>query len=82
MVTLQHFTLPDWLSDPRRPEEPQGWERPETIDAFGTWCSRIAARWGGEVDWWATINEPLASSRQPVHSRNRVEGRLLRTSYV
>ncbi|MBN9159831.1 MAG: glycoside hydrolase family 1 protein [Myxococcales bacterium] len=60
-VTLQHFTLPDYLSDPSKPEEPQGWERPETATAFGTWCSRAATRWGGEVDWWVTINEPLVA---------------------
>lgn len=58
-VTLQHFTIPDYFADPRRPEEPQGWERPELIEAFGTWCGRVAARWGGDVEWWATINEPV-----------------------
>ncbi len=61
LVTLQHFTLPDYLSDPRKPDEPQGWERPETPTSFATWCSRAASRWGGEVDWWVTINEPLVS---------------------
>jgi beta-glucosidase/6-phospho-beta-glucosidase/beta-galactosidase len=61
IVTLQHFTLPDWLSDPRKPEELQGWERPETVPAFGTWCQRVASRWAGQVDWWATINEPMAA---------------------
>lgn len=60
-VTLQHFTFPDYLSDPSKPDEPQGWERAETPAAFGTWCTRAAARWGGEVDWWATINEPLVA---------------------
>jgi beta-glucosidase len=61
MVTLQHFTLPEWLSDPRKPEVPQGWERAETIDAFAIWCRRASERWGGQVDWWATINEPMVS---------------------
>jgi len=60
-VTLQHFSLPDYLSDPRKPNEPQGWERQETIDLFGTWCKRAATRWGADVDWWATINEPIVS---------------------
>lgn len=60
-VTLQHFSLPDYLSDPRKPNDPQGWERQETIDLFGTWCQRVATRWGGSVDWWATINEPIVS---------------------
>ncbi len=61
LVTMQHFTLPDWLSDPQKPDEPQGWERTETIDQFGVWCTRVAKRWGGEVDFWATINEPLVA---------------------
>ena len=61
MVTLQHFSLPDWLSDPRKPEEPQGWERPESITLFGEWCARAAARWQGDVDWWVTINEPMVA---------------------
>ena len=60
-VTLQHFALPDYLSDPREPTKPQGWERPEIIDLFGTWCKRSAARWGKDVDWWGTINEPLVA---------------------
>jgi len=61
MVTLQHFSLPDWLSDPQKPEEPQGWERPESITLFGDWCGRAAQRWGANVDWWVTINEPLVA---------------------
>jgi beta-glucosidase len=58
-VTLQHFTMPDWLADPRKPTELQGWERPESIDAFATWCGRVAKRWGADVEWWGTINEPV-----------------------
>ena len=61
MVTLQHFALPDYLSDPKKPTEPQGWERTESIEMFGTWCKRMGTRWGGSVDWWATINEPIVS---------------------
>ena len=60
-VTLQHFTIPSYLSDPRQPDQPQGFERPETVDAFATWCGRVAKRWGGEVEWWATINEPFVA---------------------
>jgi beta-glucosidase/6-phospho-beta-glucosidase/beta-galactosidase len=61
MVTLQHFSLPDWLSDPRKPEEPQGWERPESITLFAEWCARAAARFQEAVDWWVTINEPMVA---------------------
>lgn len=60
-VTLQHFSLPDYLSDPKKSADPQGWERAETVELFGTWCKRISARWGGNVDWWGTINEPLVA---------------------
>lgn len=60
-VTLQHFTLPDWLSDPRAADRPQGWERPETLTAFATFCERAGARWGASVDDWVTINEPVVS---------------------
>ncbi|HEY1694794.1 MAG TPA: family 1 glycosylhydrolase [Polyangiaceae bacterium] len=61
VVTLVHFSLPDWLSDgtPATTADPQGWERPETIDDFTTWCTFAASRWGSMVDWWVTINEPL-----------------------
>ena len=48
VVTLVHFSLPAWLSDgtPATTANPQGWERPATIDAFTTWCTRAATRWG------------------------------------
>lgn len=59
MVTLVHFSLPDYLSDVTKPMEPQGWERPETSDLFVQFCTRMAKRFGDRVDWWVTINEPL-----------------------
>jgi beta-glucosidase/6-phospho-beta-glucosidase/beta-galactosidase len=59
LVTLVHFSLPDYLSDVTKPNDPQGWERPETSDLFVEWCKRITKRFGDRVDWWVTINEPL-----------------------
>jgi beta-glucosidase len=59
LVTLVHFSLPDWLSDVTQPNSPQGWERPETSDLFVTYCTRMTKRFGDRVDWWVTINEPL-----------------------
>jgi beta-glucosidase len=59
MVTLQHFALPDYLSDPTKSSEPQGWERPETTELFAQFAARMAARFKDKVDWWVTINEPL-----------------------
>jgi beta-glucosidase len=52
VVTLHHFTNPLWIADHG------GWENPETI---GHWCDfvrRCAREYGGEVDWWCTVNEP------------------------
>ena len=61
LVTLVHFSLPNWLSDGliATQSKPQGWERPQTIDLFTQWCTRAAKRWGNLIDWWVTINEPL-----------------------
>jgi beta-glucosidase len=61
LVTLVHFSLPDWLSDgvPANFQQPQGWERQGMVDEYVTWCTRVAKRWGSAVDWWVTINEPL-----------------------
>ncbi len=61
MVTLHHFAFPDWLDDVTKPKEPQGWERPETVDLFVEFAKRTAARWGDKVDLWITINEPLVT---------------------
>jgi len=58
MVTLHHFVWPDYVRDPTAPDEPQGFERPDTIDLFETWCTRMAAHFGDRVDLWVTINEP------------------------
>ncbi len=59
MVTLQHFAMPDWLSDITDPTNPQGWERTGVIDQFATFCTRMGQYYGDRVDWWVTINEPL-----------------------
>ncbi|HEY9714430.1 MAG TPA: family 1 glycosylhydrolase, partial [Chroococcales cyanobacterium] len=57
-VTLFHFTLPRWLSDKG------GWEVKETSDAFGEFAGLAAAAFGDLVDYWITINEPLAYAYQ------------------
>ncbi len=59
MVTLHHFSTPAWLSDPSKQGEPQGWERTEMRTLFAEFAKRVAARWGKQVDYWITINEPL-----------------------
>jgi len=52
LVTLHHFTSPLWIADAG------GWERRETIDRFADFVRFCAREFGGEVDWWITVNEP------------------------
>ena len=59
MVTLMHFALPEWLDDVTKPNDPQGWEHPETSTLFVEFASRMAKRFGSQVDLWITLNEPL-----------------------
>ncbi len=62
MMTLQHFSLPDYLSDVTQPGLPQGWERPETTDLFVQFCTRMATHFKASVDDWITINEPFVTA--------------------
>ncbi len=59
VVTLDHYTLPQYVDDVTMSSSPQGWELPSTTTMFVTFASRMAARWGGQVDYWLTLNEPL-----------------------
>ncbi len=52
VVTLSHFTLPAWVADLG------GWESRDTLDRFDAYVRRCAREFGGEVDWWCTVNEP------------------------
>jgi beta-glucosidase len=52
LVTLHHFTLPLWVADHG------SWESRETIDRFLGFVRFCAREFGGEVDWWCTVNEP------------------------
>jgi beta-glucosidase len=52
LVTLHHFTNPLWIADRG------GWENRETIDRFCDFVRFCAREFGGEVDWWCTVNEP------------------------
>jgi len=51
-VTLHHFTNPLWIADHG------GWEHPDTIGRFVEFVRFCAREYGGETDWWCTINEP------------------------
>ncbi len=52
LVTLHHFTNPLWIADAG------GWEERATIDRFADFVRFCAREYGGEVDWWCTVNEP------------------------
>ena len=52
MVTLWHWTLPQWLADKG------GFETKEGIEAFGRYAWFVAQNLGKEIDLWVTLNEP------------------------
>ncbi len=52
LVTLHHFTNPLWIADAG------GWESADTLARFDDHVRFCAREFGGEVDWWCTVNEP------------------------
>ena len=52
LVTLFHFTSPLWIADAG------GWEERATLERFDAFVRFCAREFGGEVDWWCTVNEP------------------------
>jgi len=52
LVTLHHFTNPLWIADAG------GWESRSTLDRFDGFVRFCAREFGGQVDWWCTVNEP------------------------
>ncbi len=57
-ATLFHFTLPDYLASQG------GWESEQTIGEFEHFSRLCAQNFGDLVDYWITINEPLAYAYQ------------------
>jgi beta-glucosidase len=57
-VTLFHFCLPKHLADQG------GWLNPATPEEFGRLAELAAREYKGLVDYWITINEPLAYTYQ------------------
>ena len=52
MVTLNHFTLPQWVA------ERGGWLNERTPELFERYVRRVVEAFGDKVDWYCTINEP------------------------
>ncbi len=52
MLTLWHFTLPNWIA------EIGGWENPLTVEYFLRFLERVIPEFDRYVDFWVTLNEP------------------------
>jgi beta-glucosidase len=73
-VTLFHFCLPTWLS------EVGGWQNELAVEEFERFTEMVVHEFGDLVDFWLTLNEPLAYAYQgyiegcwpPGHSGNYV----------
>ena len=53
VVTIHHYTLPQWLA------AKGGWENPKIDGYFEHYTARVAEAYGAEVRWWITLNEPV-----------------------
>jgi beta-glucosidase len=52
MVTLNHFTLPQWLA------ARGGWLAADAPELFARYADRVVTHLGDRVPWWCTLNEP------------------------
>ena len=74
-VTVNHFSLPLWIHDPIAARDafalttpdaapptgfPGGWLDTSTVEEFRKYAAYLAWKLGGQVDYWAPINEPLS----------------------
>ncbi len=67
LVTLNHYTLPVWIHDgvgchqDFRHCSPRGWvDKDTTVREIAKYAGFVAHEFGGEVDLWTTLNEPMA----------------------
>ncbi len=67
LVTLNHYTLPTWVHDGVGCHQdlahcsPRGWvDKDKTVAEIAKYAGFCAKEFGGEVDLWATENEPFA----------------------
>lgn len=66
LVTINHYTLPSWLHDAVGCHQNldtctrRGWlDRERAVREAAKYAGFIARELGGDVDWWATVNEPF-----------------------
>lgn len=67
LVTLNHYTLPLWVHDGKACNgdittcTANGWVDGERMKRLiGLYSGYCAQQFGDQIEWWATINEPLA----------------------
>jgi beta-glucosidase/6-phospho-beta-glucosidase/beta-galactosidase len=67
LVTLHHYTLPLWIHRPVACHEDlescehRGWvDRERIVREIAKYAGFVAEEFGGKVDRWATLNEPMA----------------------
>jgi len=67
LVTLNHYTLPTWIHDGVGCHvdfancSPKGWvDKDRTVKEIAKYAGFVAEEFGGEIDLWATLNEPFA----------------------
>lgn len=53
VVTLMHFSYPQWLDD-----EYGGWGGAQSVDQFAQYVDFVSREYAGQVNWWLTFNEP------------------------
>lgn len=53
IVTLHHFTSPQWLT------ASGGWTQPKVVDRFARYVERVAKALSSLVRYWITVNEPM-----------------------
>src|SRR5581483_360536 len=90
LVTLNHYTLPSWIHDAYGCHvdldkcTKRGWLDHDTIlHEIAKYAGFAAREFGGEVDLWATLNEPftavvVAGFLLPSESRTNPPGVMLR----
>jgi beta-glucosidase len=59
MVTLYHWALPTWEQDLTALTDQSGWLDDTIPDKFGAFAGWAGKEYGGEVDLWVTLNEPV-----------------------
>jgi beta-glucosidase/6-phospho-beta-glucosidase/beta-galactosidase len=67
-VTINHYTLPDWIHDAIGCNllfitcAKKGWaDREKIVPEIAKYAGFVADEFGGEVDDWATLNEPFSA---------------------